>query len=53
MTAADVKAALYGRHPGGIFQGMLSPGELGQLVRWISVRPDPRHHAPVLSEAVA
>jgi hypothetical protein len=25
---------------------MLSAGELGQLVRWISIRPDPRHVLP-------
>lgn len=30
----------------------LTPAELGQLVRWISVRPDPRHHA-ALAGAVA
>jgi hypothetical protein len=31
---------------------VLTPREIGQMVRWISMRPDPRHH-PKTAEAVA
>lgn len=31
----------------------LSPSQLGDIVRWVSVRPDPRHHPKVLAEDVA
>lgn len=30
---------------------MLRPREVGQLVRWISIRPDPRHHPQKVAQA--